>query len=137
MSDHFVFDTNVIVSAALFRHSISRTALDTALVYGRLLMSETTALELTTVLLRPKFDRYLQRDVREAFLTLFLQQTLLIEISETITACRDPKDDKFLEVAIDGKATLIVSGDRDLLDVQSYRGIAILSPRLFLDHYTQ
>jgi putative PIN family toxin of toxin-antitoxin system len=98
-----------------------------------LLVSEATALELTSVLLREKFDRYLERAKREAFLAIFLRQTTLIPITESIVACRDPKDDKFLEVAVNGHATLIVSGDQDLLALHPFRGIGIVTPREFLD----
>ncbi|WP_129627944.1 putative toxin-antitoxin system toxin component, PIN family [Candidatus Oscillochloris fontis] len=134
MSNRFVIDTNTIVSAALFRQSVPRQAVDAALVGGIVLVSEATTLELTTVLLREKFDRYLSRDVRERFLTIFLQKTVLVEIIEPIIACRDPKDNKFLEVAICGDAKLIISGDNDLLDLHPYRGVAILNPRTFLEY---
>lgn len=133
MTKFFVIDTNTIVSAALFRQSVPRQALDTALASGILLVSAATALELTSVLLREKFDRYLERAKREAFLAIFLRQATLIPITETIVACRDPKDDKFLDVAMNGYATLIVSGDQDLLALHPFRGIAIVTPREFLE----
>jgi uncharacterized protein len=133
MSNRFVIDTNTIVSAALFRQSVPRQALDHAFTDGILLVSEATTLELTSVFLRSKFDRYLQREIRERFLAAFLHQTTLIEITEPIIACRDPKDDKFLEVAIYGEASLIITGDKDLLDLHPYRGVSIVTPREFLD----
>jgi len=67
MNSHFVIDTNTIISAALFRQSVPRQALDKAFASAILLVSEATTLELTSVLLRDKFDRYLQREKREAF----------------------------------------------------------------------
>jgi putative PIN family toxin of toxin-antitoxin system len=133
MSNRFVVDTNTIVSAALFRQSVPRQALDHALADGTLLVSEATTLELTSVLLRSKFDRYLQREIRERFLAVLLQQTTLIEITESVIACRDPKDDKFLEVSVCGDASLIITGDKDLLDLHPYRGVSIVTPRQFLD----
>ncbi|HEX9670444.1 MAG TPA: putative toxin-antitoxin system toxin component, PIN family [Thermoanaerobaculia bacterium] len=48
-------------------------------------------------------------------------------------ACRDPDDDWVLATAVAGEAEVIVTGDGDLLDLRSYRGIAILSPRAFLE----
>jgi predicted nucleic acid-binding protein len=57
----------------------------------------------------------------------------LVEIIQNIRACRDPKDDAFLEVAVNGSANLIVSGDRDLLSLHLFRGIDILSPAAYLD----
>jgi hypothetical protein len=132
MTNRSVFDTNTIVSAALFSRSIPRQALDKALITGILLVSEPTSRELSSVLLRTKFDRYLQREKRELFLVSLLQQTQWIEISETIIGCRDAKDDKFLEVAVTGQADVIVTGDDDLLVLHPYRTIPILRPRDFL-----
>jgi len=133
VNSRFVFDTNTLVSAALFSTSIPRIALDKALVTGFLLISEPTSLELVTVLLRAKFDRYLQRGKRELFLASFLQQTQLIEISEVIRACRDSKDDKFLDVAVNGQADIIVTSDNDLLVLRPFRNISIVTPRNFVD----
>jgi len=128
----FVIDTNTIISAALFRQSIPRQALDLALASGILLVSDATTLELTSVLLRTKFDRYLEQAKRETFLAVFLRQTTLIPITESVSLCRDPKDDKFLDVAINGHAKCIVSGDQDLLALHPFRGLAIVTPRAFL-----
>lgn len=133
MSNRFVFDTNTIISAALFSQTTPRQALDKALSTGSLLVSETTILELMMVFLRAKFDRYLSREKRELFLTEFLRQTILIDISERIVACRDPKDDTFLEVAVNGRASALVTGDDDLLILHPYQGIRILTPREFLN----
>jgi predicted nucleic acid-binding protein len=51
---------------------------------------------------------------------------------QAIRACRDPKDDKFLELAVHGRADLIVTGDQDLHTLNPFRGIAILTPNAFL-----
>jgi uncharacterized protein len=51
-----------------------------------------------------------------------------VEISPSIHAGRDPKEDRFLELAVDGRADAIVTGDRDLLVLHPFRGIAILTP---------
>jgi predicted nucleic acid-binding protein len=51
-----------------------------------------------------------------------------------VQGCRDPRDDKFLEVAFNGRADVIISGDADLLDLNQFRGIPILSPRDFLSY---
>jgi putative PIN family toxin of toxin-antitoxin system len=52
-----------------------------------------------------------------------------------ITVCEDPDDDKFLECAIAGKCKTIISGDKHLLKLSGYEGIAVLSPRTFIDKY--
>jgi predicted nucleic acid-binding protein len=56
----------------------------------------------------------------------------LVDVTERVAACRDPKDDKFLELAVSGRASCIVSGDKDLLALHPFRGIAILNPAAFL-----
>ncbi len=55
-----------------------------------------------------------------------------VTIIEPIVACRDPTDDKFLELAVNGQADFIVSGDADLLVLNPFRGIPILSPATFV-----
>lgn len=79
------------------------------------------------------FDRYIDEEDRLKFLSLLIKEATLIEIDETIKECRDPKDDKFLELAVNGNANIIVSGDKDLQVLHPFRNIPILSPREFLD----
>jgi hypothetical protein len=129
----FVLDTNVIVSAVLMKKSVARQALDTARQIGEILLSTDVIDELQEVLSRPAFNRYIDEEDRIKFLALLVKESTLIEISEKVTECRDPKDDKFLELAINGKANLIISGDKDLQILNPFRGIDILSPREFLD----
>ncbi|MCX5728009.1 MAG: putative toxin-antitoxin system toxin component, PIN family, partial [Nitrospirae bacterium] len=71
-------------------------------------------------------------DERTEFITALVREATLVEITDTVTECRDPKDDKFLELAVSGKATCIVSGDDDLLVLHPFRGIPVLTPRQFL-----
>ena len=91
-----------------------------------------TLSEINDVLQRPRFDRYLRRIQREEFLEVLEQMVEIVEITETIRACRDPRDDKFLELALSGRATHIITGDQDLLDLHPFRGIPILTPSAFL-----
>lgn len=56
----------------------------------------------------------------------------LVAITERIAACRDPKEHKFLELAVNGHADLIVSGDADLLALNPFRGIPIVTPATFV-----
>ena len=128
-SDRFVLDTNTIVSALLLRTSIPRQAFDRAFDIGLVLVSDATVAELVDVLQRSRFDRYVREEARLHFLATFIRDTTLIAVTETISDCRDPKDNKFLEVAVSGQATVIVTGDRDLLDLHPYRGITIMTPR--------
>jgi len=129
----FVFDTNVIVSALLMKKSVARDVLDKARMAGDILLSLEVIEELHDVLRRPAFDRYVDEEDRLKFLSLLVKEATLVEIAENVKECRDPKDDKFLELAANGNATLIVSGDKDLQVLNPFRNIPILSPREFLD----
>lgn len=80
-----------------------------------------------------KFDKYISLDVREEFLTKLKLEAEQIFISEIITECRDSKDNKFLEAAVNGNATHIITGDGELLELHPFRGISILTPRQFLE----
>jgi uncharacterized protein len=129
----FVFDTNVIVSALLIKRSVARRAFDKARVAGDILLSFEVIEELYDVLGRSAFDRYIDEDDRLQFLTVLVKESTLVEISEKIKECRDPSDDKFLELAINGKADFIISGDNDLQVLNPFRKIPIVSPREFLE----
>ena len=129
----FVFDTNAIISAALLKRSISRRAFDKAISEGELLVSAETIDELNRVLGREDFARYVTEDERMEFLAVLLRETRLIEVTMHVGECRDPRDNKFLELAISGNAECIVSGDQDLLVLHPFRGISIVTPRDFLD----
>lgn len=129
----FVFDTNALISAALLKRSISRRAFDKAIDEGELLVSAETVNELHQVLGRVDFAKYLTEDERMEFLTVLLREATLIEIVARVNECRDPDDNKFLELAVSGGATCIVSGDKDLLVLHPFRGIPVVTPRDFLD----
>ena len=129
----FVLDVNVIVSAVLFAQSRPRQALDLTQDRGIILMSDDVLLELSEVLLRAKFDQYSTRSKREAFLDNFVETVQFIEITKQINECRDAKDNKYLELAVSGDAKFIVSGDKDLLVMNPFRGITILIVSEFLE----
>jgi uncharacterized protein len=127
-----VFDTNVVISAMLLPLSIPRRALDRAMREGRPLISAATATELDDVIHRPRFDKYLSEEERIEFLTTLVHEAELVNVVETVTDCRDPRDNKFLELAVSGRATHVVTGDSDLLVLHPYRGIIVVSPSEFL-----
>jgi putative PIN family toxin of toxin-antitoxin system len=70
-------------------------------------------------------------------LSNLLARAELVAIVERIAACRDPTDDKFLELAVNGRANLIVSGDGDLLALDPFRNIPIITPAAFIRRETQ
>lgn len=128
----FVLDTNLIVSAVLLKHSVARQAFDKAVQDGQILLSVAVIDELNDVLRREKFNKYLTERERLRFLSLLVHEGDLIQVSQTISACRDPKDDKFLELAVNGQADAIISGDQDLLVLNPFQKIIIVDPRHFL-----
>lgn len=127
-----VFDTGVVVSAVLLPRSVPRQAFDRAMERGKLLISLATVAELNEVLSRPRFEKYLREEERMDFFAAFVREAELVEVTELVTECRDPKDNKFLELALTGKATCIVSGDQDLLVLHPFRGVPVLTPQRFL-----
>jgi len=131
-SVHHVFDTNTLVSALLFAQSRPGQAFRHALKRGRILLSAPTIEELAEVLQRAKFEHYVTASEREEFLAALVERALFMEPTEEIRACRDARDDKFLELAISGSASYIISGDDDLLVLHPFRDIAIVTPTQFL-----
>lgn len=127
-----VFDTGVVVSALLIPGSVPRQAFDSARKQGALLVSAATLGELDDVLRRPQFDRYIGEDKRLEFLAAYVREALAVSVTTRVRECRDASDDKFLELALDGAATHIVSGDPDLLVMSPFHGLRILTPRDFL-----
>ena len=127
------FDTNVLVSAALFKDSAPGQALQAAIRHGEILLSAATADELHEVLARPKFDRYVSSKTRKRFVAAMLRTATIVEVEQTFQQCRDPKDDKFLDLAVGGKALFIVTGDDDLLAQHPFQGISIVTPTAFVD----
>jgi putative PIN family toxin of toxin-antitoxin system len=132
--NHFVVDTNVIVSALLFKKSIPFQAVKIA-EKGTILHSESTLIELREVLNRRKFDKYLEIEERQKFLIKFVDISRRILIRETISICRDAKDNKFLELAVNGDVQFIITGDQDLLVLTPFRGIKIITPELLVSEF--
>ena len=65
-------------------------------------------------------------------LARLIREAELVNVTETVAECRDPKDNKFLELAISGQAMYLISGDKDLLVLHPFRGIQVVSPQMFL-----
>jgi putative PIN family toxin of toxin-antitoxin system len=126
-AERLVLDTNVVLSGLLFPGGKPSDALLKA-QKARILASDATLLELVEVIGRARFDRYVEPGIRQRLLAEYMKSTERVEIYQSIRACRDPKDDKFLELAVDGRADAIVTGDSDLLELHPFRGIAILTP---------
>lgn len=127
-----VFDTNALISAAILPDSVSRRALLRVPGCYQLVHSRETWWELTTVIERSKFDRYFPNEGRAEFLILLARIGEFIDVSTVVTDCPDPKDNKFLALACDACAQLIVSGDGHLRNMHPYRDIGIVTPAALL-----
>ena len=128
-----VIDTNALVSRLLVPDSVPGSAVRRAVDQAELLMSEATLIELADVLAREKFNPYVSIEERQKFLRLLGRIVEIVPIILSVHECRDPSDDKFLEVAVNGEADMIVTGDRDLLVLDPFRGIPIVTPSAYLE----
>ncbi len=128
-----VFDSSVLVSAAIFEKSTPGRSVALAIGRRSILLSLAALHELAEVLERPKFDRYLTAEQRDRFVGALIRSSTFLDPREPIDACRDAKDNKFLELAVAGQAEYIVSGDEDLLVLDPFRGIRIVTPAEFLE----
>jgi len=129
-----VLDASIFVSAALKADSLPEQALLRAVdAPNRLILSQEVEDEYREVIFRPKFDRFASVERRRRILDIVVFAAERIEPSESIRECRDPKDGKYLALAVAGRADVVVSGDvRHLLSMNPWRGIPILSPAGFL-----
>jgi putative PIN family toxin of toxin-antitoxin system len=127
-----VLDTNVLVSALLFKGALSR--LVELWRKGKMipLLSRETFEELTTVLQYPKFS--LSKDeIKSVIEHEILPYFEIIKVVKSVKGvCRDPGDDKFISCAISASADCIVSGDKDFCDLKQYKTVRIISASDFL-----
>jgi hypothetical protein len=129
-----VFDASSLVGAALRPGSVPETALLTAVDRGTLAVSREVVDEYRAVLCRPKFAHALSAERREAIIELIEVVSQRVQPIERVTDCRDQKDNMYLALAAASGATLLVSSDADLLVLDSWRGVRILTPAAFLVH---
>jgi putative PIN family toxin of toxin-antitoxin system len=128
----FVFDTNSLISANLLPNSVNRQAYDKAREIGIPVYSDSTLKEFSETLIRPKFDKYISNESRLNAITAFTKTAQLINVSINIIICRDQKDNKFLELAVEAEAACIITGDKDLLVLNPFENIPIMSAADFL-----
>jgi uncharacterized protein len=126
-----VIDTGVFVSAAIKTGTTPGIAVLRAVQHGALLKSQATESELKDVIDRPYLTRLISASARQHIMDL-MAQAETVPITERVVACRDAKDDKFLELAVNGKADVILTGDADLLVLHPFRDILIVPPATFV-----
>ncbi len=129
----WVFDTNTLVSALFDENSKPGLALKKARETGKLIVSPEIIAEYLEVFSRPKFDKYISPEIRLLFIDNIISEAELKRPTEEINICRDPKDNKFLELALSSNTRCIVSGDKDLLVLHPFKNIPIISAADFLE----
>ena len=127
-----VVDTNILVSFAIRPNTNFEKIFDHIAAQGVTLVSEDTLAELVDVLNREKFRRYIPSSRVIDYVEWYVAISEIAVVTEPVVACRDPKDDKFLALALAGKADCIIAGDSHLLEMVSFSGVAIHSPADFL-----
>jgi uncharacterized protein len=133
---NFVFDCNVLVNSFIFESGIARQCWEKAGVLGTILISDKTLAEYKRVFAYEKFDKYVVLETRLEFL-LDIQETIeLVAVSHTVKVCRDSMDDMYLELALSGKADCIITNDDDLLVLNPFENILIITPKEFLEKYS-
>jgi putative PIN family toxin of toxin-antitoxin system len=130
-----VIDTSCAISYYLGSKSTDRAAIDHLRKSHSLLVSNETHSEFREVILRTKFDR-IPRNIRLGFVDNYSKLVELLDPHITVHACIDPKDDKFLSLAVSANASLILTNDNHLLRLHPFRGIDILTPQQYLDKQT-
>ena len=125
-----VLDTNVLI-AALVADGLCRDLVRRRVRAHELCTSEALLKELAATLRR----KFKVTAAEIPWLKEYrLHTTLVKPVALPSPACRDRDDDTVLATAVAARARVIVTGDEDLLILKSYQGIAILSPRQFLEH---
>jgi putative PIN family toxin of toxin-antitoxin system len=130
--ERVVIDTNVLISGLFSTTSTPAKAVDKAVTKAQMVATIETLRELIEKLHSPKFDRYVRRERRDALLERVASLVEIVDVLQSIRASRDPKDDKFLEAAVNGRPGVVVTGDKDLLDLNPFRSIAIMTPAEYL-----
>lgn len=128
-----VIDTSSLVSYVLTRGDLMRRVI----AHWRLnrlvvLSSPATRAELAAVIARPQIQRLVVASLDPLVEGLAHYTWHVPGDLHLAGVCRDPNDDEFLACAVEGDAHYLISSDKDLLDLKSYRGVAIVSPGQFL-----
>ena len=130
-----VIDTNVFISALISTTSTPARVIDHVVASGRLIATRDTLEELIATVFASKFDAFLSHAKRQVVLDRLVSLMEIVPVVRLVRACRDARDDKFLEAAINGGADLLVTGDKDLLALHPFSGVEILTPAEYLTRW--
>jgi len=126
-------DTNVLISALLIKKGNPRKIFNSFRKKKyELAISPLIFAEFLKTLEKPKIKKFIKPEETKELIKYLEIYAQFFEPEEKITACRDPKDNIILECAVAGKVDFIVTGDKDLLKLQQFRNIKIVSPKTFL-----
>lgn len=127
-----VFDASTLVSAVFRRGSVPDLAVRHAFRTDKIAVSGATMAELLDVLHRPRLIRFIDPELRADLLGQLGRLGVLVRPAVPVADCRDPKDDKYLELALGAGAETIVSSDDDLLVLHPWRGIQVVRSAEYL-----
>ena len=139
MSDRarFVLDTNVLVDAFCFPRSFGRQTYALVVRLGEFVVSRATFDEFEAVMLRPKFERFLALGERRLAVASVARDVTWIEPWCHYRVCRDPTDDKFIDLAVCAGTAAISTRDADLLTLKPFNGIPIEDAKTFVLAHSQ
>jgi len=129
-----VLDTNVLVSAILTQNSIPSVVFDIVIREHTLITSKEALFELKNTLKRKKFDKYVPLKIRTGFIKKIENNSKVVKLNNIPDICRDADDNILLATADIGDADYLVTGDNDLLVLENYNLVRILTPKEFLYH---
>ena len=139
LNQHFaiVIDTNVYISALGFDNILLKLlniCFESELI--QIYISDQIYNEIEEVFFRESFNKKVKNSLSKESKLEFLQNLKLLTVNtktdQKITICRDPKDNKFLELAKTVKADYLITGDKDLLDLKQFGETKILKPSEFI-----
>ena len=127
-----VTDTNLWISYLISNKFIK---LDELMTAGQItfLFSQESLEEFVEVASRPKFEKYFSREDLTNLILYFDSYGEIVEVTSDIDICRDPKDNFLLNLAKDGNADFLITGDKDLLVLEQLEDTTILTYRDFED----
>ena len=127
-----MFDASMLVSAAFRRGSVPDRAVRHAFRTDKIAVSEAMMAEPLDVLHRPRLARFIDPELRADLLGQLGTLGVLVRPTVLFADCRDPKDDKYLELALEAGAETITSSDDDLVVLHPWRGIQVVQPAEYL-----
>lgn len=131
-----ILDTNTLLSAAILPKSFSAHGYNYAIIHFTLVFNTSTWEEINRNIYLKKFDKYLDDNMRKAFIAALLSRSIFVEMENPtfVIDCTDLKDNKFLSLAIDTGAKILVTGDDALLRLNPWRGVTVCTLRTFLEN---